>query len=154
MIVGAGYLGLEMAEGLRARGLSVTQFEQLPEVLPTVDASLGALVNATLTSQGIDVRTSTTVHRVGRAPAGSPARLQVDAVDGTGAVQTTPADLVLVVVGVRPDTGLAVSAGGMCPVATPSRSMKPISSSVTGGAGSPRTGTRRSSRSAVALSTS
>jgi NADPH-dependent 2,4-dienoyl-CoA reductase/sulfur reductase-like enzyme len=111
VIVGAGYLGLEMAEGLRARGLSVTQFEQLPEVLPTVDASLGALVNATLTSQGIDVRTSTTVHRVGRAPAGSAARLQVDAVNATGAVQTTLADLVMVVVGVRPDTGLAVSAG-------------------------------------------
>ena len=110
VIVGAGYLGLEMAEGLRARGLSVTQFEQLPEVLPTVDASLGALVNATLTSQGIDVRTSTTVHRVGRAPAGSAARLQVDAVNATGAVQTL-ADLVMVVVGVRPDTGLAVSAG-------------------------------------------
>ena len=110
VIVGAGYLGLEMAGGLRARGLSVTQFEQLPEVLPTVDASLGALVNATLTSQGIDVRTSTTVHRVGRAPAGSAARLQVDAVNATGAVQTL-ADLVMVVVGVRPDTGLAVSAG-------------------------------------------
>ena len=111
VIVGAGYIGLEMAEGLHARGLSVTQFEQLPEVLPTVDASLGGLVNATLTSQGIDVRTSTTVRHVGRAPAGSPAGLQVDAVDGTGAVQTTLADLVLVVVGVRPDTGLAASAG-------------------------------------------
>ena len=41
VIVGAGYIGLEMAEGLTARGLSVTQFEQLPEVLPTVDPSLG-----------------------------------------------------------------------------------------------------------------
>src|SRR5271165_4588522 len=50
VIVGAGYIGLEMAEGLQARGLSVTQFEQLPEVLPTVDASLGALVNDTLTA--------------------------------------------------------------------------------------------------------
>ena len=43
VIVGAGYIGLEMAEGSTARGLSVTQFEQLPEVLPTVDPSLGAL---------------------------------------------------------------------------------------------------------------
>ena len=48
VIVGAGYIGLEMAEGLTARGLTVTQFEQLPEVLPTVDPSLGALVNAEL----------------------------------------------------------------------------------------------------------
>ncbi len=37
VIVGAGYIGLEMAEALAARGLSVTQLEQLPEVLPTVD---------------------------------------------------------------------------------------------------------------------
>ena len=70
VIVGAGYIGLEMAEGLRARGLSVTQFEQLPEVLPTVDPSLGALVNAELTAHGIDVRTNTTVKRVRRAPRG------------------------------------------------------------------------------------
>ena len=42
VIVGAGYIGLEMAEALVARGLSVTQIEQLPEVLPTVDPELGA----------------------------------------------------------------------------------------------------------------
>ena len=67
VIVGAGYIGLEMAEGLRARGLSVTQFEQLPEVLPTVDTSLGALVNAELTAHGVDVRTT-------RRSSGSPGR--------------------------------------------------------------------------------
>jgi len=111
VIVGAGYIGLEMAEGLRARGLAVTQFEQLPEVLPTVDPSLGALVHETLTSHGIDVRTSTTVMQVTSAPADSPGRLQVESVDMTGAAQTTFADLVLVVVGVHPDTELAVSAG-------------------------------------------
>ncbi len=111
VIVGAGYIGLEMAEGLRARGLGVTQFEQLPEVLPTVDPSLGALVNATLAANGIDVHTSTTVQRIAKAPAGSPGRLQVDALVDGGAPLTAFADLVLVVVGVRPDTELAVSAG-------------------------------------------
>jgi NADPH-dependent 2,4-dienoyl-CoA reductase/sulfur reductase-like enzyme len=111
VIVGAGYIGLEMAEGLRARGLAVTQFEQLPEVLPTVDPSLGSLVHATLEEHGIDVQTSTTVKRIAKAPGGSPGRLQVDAADAGGAERTTYADLVLVVVGVRPDTGLAVSAG-------------------------------------------
>ncbi len=111
VIVGAGYIGLEMAEGLRARGLAVTQFEQLPEVLPTVDPSLGALVNASLTANGVKVQTSTTVQHIAKAPAGSLGRLKVDAVDGDGAPQTTFADLVLVVVGVHPDTALAVSAG-------------------------------------------
>jgi len=48
VIVGAGYIGLEMAEALAARGLAVTQVEQLPEVLPTVDLQLGALVRAQL----------------------------------------------------------------------------------------------------------
>ncbi len=110
-IVGAGYIGLEMAEGLRTRGLAVTQFERLPEVLPTVDPGIGALVNATLAGHGVDVRTSTTVQHIARAPAGSPGRLQVDATDGTGNGHTTFADLVLVVVGVRPDTRLAAQAG-------------------------------------------
>jgi NADPH-dependent 2,4-dienoyl-CoA reductase/sulfur reductase-like enzyme len=111
VIVGAGYIGLEMAEGLQARGLAITQFEQLPEVLPTVDQSLGVLVHETLTANGIDVQTSTTVQHIAKAPAGAPGRLQVDAVDTNGVALTTFADVVLVVVGVRPDTKLAVSAG-------------------------------------------
>jgi len=111
VIVGAGYIGLEMAEGLRARGLEVTQFEQLLEVLPTVDPSLGALVNAELTAHGVDVRTNTTVKRISRAPRGSSGGFQVDAVESSGTELTTFADMVLVVVGVRPDTSLAASAG-------------------------------------------
>jgi NADPH-dependent 2,4-dienoyl-CoA reductase/sulfur reductase-like enzyme len=80
-------------------------------VLPTVDPSLGALVNAELRAHGIDVRTNTTVRRIARAPEGSAARFEVDAVESSGAELTVYADLVLVVVGVRPDTALAVSAG-------------------------------------------
>ncbi len=94
-----------------ARGLSVTQFEQLPEVLPTVDPSLGALVNAELSTHGVEVRTNTTVKRIARAPRGSAARYQIDAVEASGAELTTYADMVLVVVGVRPDTALAAEAG-------------------------------------------
>ncbi len=111
VIVGAGYIGLEMAEGLTARGLSVTQFEQLPEVLPTVDPALGALVNAELASHGIAVRTSTAVKRISKAAAGAAGRFQIDAVDASGSGSTAFADMVLVVVGVRPDTSLAASAG-------------------------------------------
>ena len=40
LIVGAGYVGLEMAEGLTTRGIHVTQVEMLPEVFPTVDVEL------------------------------------------------------------------------------------------------------------------
>jgi len=111
VIVGAGYIGLEMADGLTARGLSVTQFEQLPEVLPTVDQSLGALVNAELRAHGVDVRTNTTVKRIGRAAKGSAGRFRIDAVESSGTEVSTFADLLLVVVGVRPDTALAATAG-------------------------------------------
>lgn len=76
LIVGAGYVGLEMAEALTARGLRVTQVEMLPEVLPTVDPELGVLVRAELTKQGVEVVTGTTIHRIARTPDG--ARLRVE----------------------------------------------------------------------------
>src|ERR1035441_2287438 len=111
VIVGAGYIGLEMADALTARGLAVTQVEQLPEVLPTVDPQLGALVHAELESRGVTVLTGTAVRSVATADAGAPGRLRVEAVTSAGDPVTRHADLVLVVVGVRPDTSLAVSAG-------------------------------------------
>jgi NADPH-dependent 2,4-dienoyl-CoA reductase/sulfur reductase-like enzyme len=111
IIVGAGYIGLEMAEALVARGLSVTQVEALPEVLPTVDPQLGAFVRSQLSEHGVDVRCETTVCSVATAAAGSAGRLQVDGETTDGAAERLFADLVLVVVGVRPDTALAETAG-------------------------------------------
>jgi NADPH-dependent 2,4-dienoyl-CoA reductase/sulfur reductase-like enzyme len=111
VIVGAGYIGLEMADALTIRGLAVTQMEQLPEVMPTVDPELGTLVHAELAERGVEVLTGTTVQAITRAPAGQPGRLhvQVDGADGTAV--TRAADMVLVVVGVRPETALAAEAG-------------------------------------------
>jgi len=111
VIVGAGYIGLEMAEALTACGLAVTQMEQLGEVLPTVDPELGALVRAELTARRVDVRTGTAVRRIGRAAPGDAGRLRVDATGADGAEVTRFADMVLVVAGVRPDSGLAAAAG-------------------------------------------
>jgi NADPH-dependent 2,4-dienoyl-CoA reductase/sulfur reductase-like enzyme len=111
VIVGAGYIGLEMADALVTRGLSVTQMEQLPDVLPTVDPGLGTLVHSQLAGHGVDVLTGTTVRQISRAPDDQPGRLRVDATTTSGQTLTRPADLVLVVVGVRPDTSLAASAG-------------------------------------------
>jgi NADPH-dependent 2,4-dienoyl-CoA reductase/sulfur reductase-like enzyme len=111
VIVGAGYIGLEMADALTTRGMAVTQIEQLPEVLPTVDPQLGGLVRDQLTGHGVEVLTGTAVTAISRAPAGDPARLRVDARTAGGQGLTRSADMVLVVVGVRPDTGLAAAAG-------------------------------------------
>jgi NADPH-dependent 2,4-dienoyl-CoA reductase/sulfur reductase-like enzyme len=111
VIVGAGYIGLEMADALTVRGLAVTQMEQLPEVLPTVDTALGALVHTELASHGVEVLTGTTVQAVTRAQAGQPGRLTVAAVTADGGTVTRTVDMVLVVVGVRPDSALAADAG-------------------------------------------
>ena len=70
VIVGAGYIGLEMADALTTRGLSVIQMEQLPEVLPTVDPGLGARVHAQLAGHGAEVLTGTTVRQITRAAPG------------------------------------------------------------------------------------
>ena len=111
VIVGAGYIGLEMADALTVRGLQVTQMEQLPEVLPTVDPELGALVNAELAGHGVEVLTGTTVQAISKAPPGGSGRLHVQATAADGSMVTRAADMVLVVVGVRPETALAAGAG-------------------------------------------
>jgi NADPH-dependent 2,4-dienoyl-CoA reductase/sulfur reductase-like enzyme len=85
--------------------------EQLPEVLPTVDPALGALVHAQLADHGVDVLTGTTVRSITRAPSGDAGRLRVQATTTDGGDVARSVDMVLVVVGVRPDTELAASAG-------------------------------------------
>jgi NADPH-dependent 2,4-dienoyl-CoA reductase/sulfur reductase-like enzyme len=111
VIVGGGYIGLEMADALTVRGLHVTQLEQLGEVLPTVDPQLGARVHAELAAHGVEVLTGTTVQAITRGAAGQAGRLEVQATGADGTAVTRVADMVLVVVGVRPDTALAAEAG-------------------------------------------
>jgi NADPH-dependent 2,4-dienoyl-CoA reductase/sulfur reductase-like enzyme len=55
VIVGGGYIGLEMAEAFSARGLAVTLVEQAPAVMPTVDLELGRLLGAELGRHGVQV---------------------------------------------------------------------------------------------------
>ncbi len=110
VIVGAGYIGLEMAEGLTTRGLSVTQIEQLPEVLPTVDPDLGALVHVELARHGVTVACDTRVDAI-ETVAGSAGQLLVHATGPGNQALRYEADIVLVVVGVRPEAELAAAAG-------------------------------------------
>lgn len=106
IIVGAGYVGLEMAEAFIVRGLSVTQLQRGPEVLSTLDPELGALVHQELSDHGVDVIPHTTVTGVDKTPAG----LRVTGTHAGNPFERT-ADLVLVVVGVRPNTELLERAG-------------------------------------------
>ena len=106
IIVGAGYVGLEMAEALTIRGLQVTQLQRGPEVLSTLDPELGSLVHNELTRHGVDVVTNARVEGITR----DSGHLTVTGFEnGDGFART--ADLVLVVVGVRPNTSLLTDAG-------------------------------------------
>lgn len=106
IIIGAGYVGLEMAEAFAARGMRVTQLQRGPEVLSTLDPELAGLVRTELEDHGVDVHTGTLVAGVEKTPTGL-------VVTGTrnGQSVTHTADLVLAVVGVRPNTSLLEAAG-------------------------------------------
>src|SRR5215211_805927 len=57
VIVGGGYIGLEMAEAFTSRGLEVTVVEQAPAVMPTVDLELGRLLGQELRRHEVEVVT-------------------------------------------------------------------------------------------------
>lgn len=70
VIVGAGYIGLEMADALTHRGIEVTVASRTPTVLPTVDAKFGTAVEGELERNGVKVHTSAEVNRI--APGSEP----------------------------------------------------------------------------------
>jgi NADPH-dependent 2,4-dienoyl-CoA reductase/sulfur reductase-like enzyme len=103
VIVGGGYIGLEMADALTLRGLSVTLVEHGTSVLKTVDRSLGELVRGELEQRGVVVRTGIQVQAISAEQKGL-------CVSGTSTFAVT-ADVVLVAVGVEPRTELAQAIG-------------------------------------------
>jgi NADPH-dependent 2,4-dienoyl-CoA reductase/sulfur reductase-like enzyme/rhodanese-related sulfurtransferase len=104
VVVGGGFIGLEMAENLHRRGLTVTLLEQLPQVMPPLDPEMAAPVAQHLTEQGVQLHLGDGLARIDVDP---PAGLQVMAESGA----RLPADLVILAVGVRPDTAVAEAAG-------------------------------------------
>ncbi len=103
VIIGAGYIGMEMADAMTRRGLTVSVVEFLPSVLTTFDPALGDLVRTELERQGVQVFNGFAVERIESNGNG----LSVRSVAG----KTIAADMVLVAVGSRPETGPARSAG-------------------------------------------
>jgi NADPH-dependent 2,4-dienoyl-CoA reductase/sulfur reductase-like enzyme len=103
VIVGGGYIGLEMADALTRRDISVTVLEQLPTVMTTVDAELGGMIGDELREHGVEVRNSCLVRAIARDD-------DALVVSGDGSADIA-ADVVLIVVSVRPDTSLAREAG-------------------------------------------
>ncbi|MEV0605675.1 FAD-dependent oxidoreductase [Polymorphospora rubra] len=103
VVVGGGYIGVEMAEALIRRGLSVTLVERGPQPMSTVDPDMAVLVRDALVGLGIDVRTGVSVTGL-TARDGRVASVVTDAGD-------LPADVVVLGLGVRPNTALARRAG-------------------------------------------
>ena len=100
-VVGGGFIGLEMAEALRKRGLEVTVVELLPTVMAVMDAEVGHRVQGELEANGVRVVTGVGVKAI------PPDRKTLELADG----RTVPADVVLLSVGVRPELSLAKAAG-------------------------------------------
>ncbi len=99
VIIGAGFIGLEMAENLVAQGIDVTIVEATPQVLPSLDSELAILVSDELTAHGVHVETGATLASVEERT--------VTLADG----RVLSADLVVGAIGVRPDVRLAELAG-------------------------------------------
>ena len=105
LVVGGGYIGVELADALTLRGLRVTLAEYAPTVLQTLDAELGEMVQQQMEERGVRVLTQTKVEAI--EPISGTKQLHVF---GTPSLSQT-ADLVLVVAGAQPNIELAQALG-------------------------------------------
>ena len=101
VVIGAGFIGLEMAENLALKGLTVTLVEQAPHVLPTFDLEMARHIETELSEKGVHVITGQSVtafHDKGQI---------LELSNG----QTLASDITILSVGVAPDSELASQAG-------------------------------------------
>jgi NADPH-dependent 2,4-dienoyl-CoA reductase/sulfur reductase-like enzyme/rhodanese-related sulfurtransferase len=99
IVVGGGFIGLELAENLVHRGIATTLVEALPQLMPTLDVEMAWPLVERARFQGLDVRLSAQVSDITNSG--------VTLADGT----TIEADMTVVAVGARPNIELAVEAG-------------------------------------------
>ncbi|MCX5086201.1 FAD-dependent oxidoreductase [Streptomyces sp. NBC_00401] len=104
VVVGAGYIGVEMAEALIRRGYEVTVVNRGPEPMSTLDPDMGRLVHEAMTGMGITMVDDAEVTKILTGDDG-----QARAVATTS--DEYPADVVVLGIGVRPETSLARAAG-------------------------------------------
>ncbi|AZP21007.1 FAD-dependent oxidoreductase [Streptomyces aquilus] len=104
VVVGAGYIGVEMAEALINRGYEVTVVNRGSEPMSTLDADMGRLVHEAMEGLGITMVNDATVTKV---LTGEDGRVRAVATEDA----EYPADVVVLGIGVRPETSLAKAAG-------------------------------------------
>lgn len=103
VVIGAGFIGLELAENLVRRGVSVTMVELLDQVLPPLDREMTTPLAQHLITKGVTLLLGQAAEAFERTEAGLAVRLKSG--------QRLPAQLVVLGIGVRPENRLAVEAG-------------------------------------------
>ena len=104
VVVGGGFIGLEMVENLVHRGLEVTLIERLDQVMPPLDPEMAMLVQRYMTKHGVRLELNDGVAEFRQA-----ANCSLEVVTNSG--KAHPADIVILAIGVRPETTLAKMAG-------------------------------------------
>ena len=104
VVVGAGYIGVEMAEAMVNRGLETTIVDQAPEPFTQVDPDMGALIHEAMEGMGITVLTGVSVDGF---DVGEDGRVRAVRAGDT----VLPADIVIIGLGVKPNASLAADAG-------------------------------------------
>lgn len=103
VVVGAGFIGVEMAENLHHRGIMVSIVEMAPQVMTYLDFELAAQVHQHLKAKNVGLYLGEAVQAFERDGAGLKVRL--------ASGKAIPADLVILSIGVKPDSRLAEAAG-------------------------------------------
>ena len=104
VVVGGGFIGLEMVENLVDRGLEVTLIERLNQVMPPLDPEMANLVQRYMIKHGVRLELNDGVAAFTQTSDGS-----LEVVTSSG--KSHPADIVILAIGVRPETALAKMAG-------------------------------------------
>jgi NADPH-dependent 2,4-dienoyl-CoA reductase/sulfur reductase-like enzyme/rhodanese-related sulfurtransferase len=104
VVVGGSYIGLELTEAFRARGLRTTVVERTERLMPWLDPEMTRILDYHVRTHDVDLRLGTSATAVRRTPAD---RLALDLSDGT----TIEGDVVVMAAGARPNVGLARDAG-------------------------------------------
>jgi len=104
VVVGGGFIGLEMVENLVHRGLDVTLLEKLNQVMPPLDPEMARLVERYMVKHGVRLELNDGVAGFQQSADGS-----LEVLTGSG--KRHPADIVILAIGVRPEIALAKMAG-------------------------------------------
>ncbi len=110
-VVGGGFIGLEMMEAFHQLGIKTTLLEMADQVMTPVDPEMAGFAHAEIKAKGIDLRLSTALKSVEFKPADSDSsvngELELMLSDG----ETLNTDILIMAIGVRPETKLASDAG-------------------------------------------